>query len=160
MNDLITIQRQKAADQKHCFSCATAIHTSAAQCPHCGAQQPAMPTQATNQEIGRAEPIGMNQMYCHGCGGVLHKSAKACPKCGAEQGGHSSIPNGGSSRTVAIFLALLLGGLGFHKFYLGRVFQGLIYLAFFWTFIPAFIALIEAIYYITLSEEEFKNKYR
>jgi TM2 domain-containing membrane protein YozV len=46
--------------------------------------------------------------------------------------------------TTAIILALFLGGLGIHKFYLGQTGLGIVYLLFFWTFIPAFIAFIEA----------------
>lgn len=47
--------------------------------------------------------------------------------------------------TTAVLLALFLGGIGVHHFYMGKVLLGVIYLLFFWTFIPAFIALIEAI---------------
>lgn len=45
--------------------------------------------------------------------------------------------------TVAILLALFLGGFGAHHFYLGRTGLGVLYLVFFWTLIPAFVALIE-----------------
>lgn len=45
---------------------------------------------------------------------------------------------------VAVLLALFLGGLGIHKFYLGKTSLGIIYLLFFWTLIPGIIALIEA----------------
>lgn len=47
--------------------------------------------------------------------------------------------------TTAVILALLLGGLGAHKFYLGKTVMGVIYILFSWTTIPAWIALIEAI---------------
>lgn len=42
-------------------------------------------------------------------------------------------------------LALFLGGFGVHKFYAGYAAQGVLYLLFFWTFIPQIIALIDAI---------------
>jgi hypothetical protein len=45
--------------------------------------------------------------------------------------------------TVAILLALFLGGLGAHHFYLGNVGIGILYAVFVWTFIPSLIALIE-----------------
>jgi TM2 domain-containing membrane protein YozV len=45
--------------------------------------------------------------------------------------------------TVAVLLALFLGGFGAHRFYMGQVGIGVLYALFFWTFIPAFIALIE-----------------
>lgn len=47
--------------------------------------------------------------------------------------------------TTAVILALLLGGFGAHKFYLGKTAMGVIYILFSWTTIPAWIALIEAI---------------
>ena len=63
------------------------------------------------------------------------------------------------SRVAAIILALFLGGIGAHKFYLGRVGQGILYLLFCWTFIPGIIAFIEAIVYAVSSEESFHYKY-
>ena len=62
-------------------------------------------------------------------------------------------------RTVAILLAIFLGGIGIHKFYQNRVGSGLVYLIFCWTGIPAFIALIEAIVYLTMSNEKYEAKY-
>jgi TM2 domain-containing membrane protein YozV len=53
----------------------------------------------------------------------------------------------------------LLGGLGIHKFYLGRIGQGILYLIFFWTFIPAVVGFIEGIIYLTMSDQEFEAKY-
>ncbi len=44
-----------------------------------------------------------------------------------------------------VLIAILLGGYGGHKFYLGQIKIGLLYLAFFWTLIPLLIALYEAI---------------
>ena len=46
--------------------------------------------------------------------------------------------------TTAVILALFLGGIGGHQFYLGHTGLGVLYLIFSWTFIPAFIAFIEA----------------
>jgi TM2 domain-containing membrane protein YozV len=48
------------------------------------------------------------------------------------------------SPTTAVVLALLLGFFGIHKFYLGQTGLGIVYLLFCWTFIPGFIAFIEA----------------
>ena len=63
------------------------------------------------------------------------------------------------SRVAAILLALFLGGLGAHKFYLGQVGMGLLYLVFCWTGIPAIVALFEAILYLLASDEDFQKKY-
>lgn len=46
--------------------------------------------------------------------------------------------------TTALLLALLLGYVGGHKFYLGQVGLGVVYLLFCWTFVPGVIAFIEA----------------
>jgi TM2 domain-containing membrane protein YozV len=46
--------------------------------------------------------------------------------------------------TAGILLALVLGGLGIHKFWLGSAGMGILYLIFCWTFIPAFVAIIDA----------------
>ena len=63
------------------------------------------------------------------------------------------------SKIVAFVLAWFLGGIGGHKFYLNRVGQGLIYLIFCWTFIPAMIAFVEGIVYLVMDEERFWQKY-
>lgn len=63
------------------------------------------------------------------------------------------------NRTSAAIFALFLGGLGAHKFYLGRGGQGMLYLIFFWTFIPAFVGFIEGIMFLTMSDAEFNAKY-
>jgi len=63
------------------------------------------------------------------------------------------------NRTTASLLAFVFGGFGIHKFYLGQTVQGIFYLLFFWTFIPAFIAFIEFIIYITMSDQEFDRRF-
>jgi TM2 domain-containing membrane protein YozV len=67
--------------------------------------------------------------------------------------------SGAKSKTTAGILAILLGGLGVHKFYLGQILMGLLYLFFCWTFIPAIVALIEGIIFLTLPEDEFQSRY-
>jgi TM2 domain-containing membrane protein YozV len=44
---------------------------------------------------------------------------------------------------IGILLAFFLGSFGAHWFYLGRNGLGLLYLCFFWTGIPALVALVE-----------------
>lgn len=63
------------------------------------------------------------------------------------------------TKGTAIILAFLLGGIGGHKFYLGQTGQGLLYFLFCWTFIPAFIAVIEIFAYALMSETEFDRRY-
>ena len=66
---------------------------------------------------------------------------------------------GQKDRTTATILSFFLGGIGIHKFYLGSVSWGIIYLLFFWTLIPAIAAFIEFIIYLCMSDEDFARKY-
>ncbi|KPS90936.1 hypothetical protein AN697_28135, partial [Enterobacter cloacae subsp. cloacae] len=83
-----------------------------------------------------------SMVYCRGCGKEIHETAKSCPHCGATK---ASSGSGEKSRIAAALLAFFLGGFGAHKFYLGKIGQGFLYLIFCWTFIPAIIAFIEFI---------------
>lgn len=95
--------------------------------------------------------------FCFACGQTIDSRAEICPKCGVRQSGVAV--NGKKSRIAAALLAFFLGGFGVHKFYLGRIGQGILYLIFCWTFIPAFIAFIEFIIYLCTSDEAFAAKY-
>ncbi len=63
------------------------------------------------------------------------------------------------SKTTATVLCFFLGGLGIHRFYLRQTGLGVLYLIFCWTFIPGFIALIDFIGFLLMSEEAFNQKY-
>ncbi len=63
------------------------------------------------------------------------------------------------NKTTAALLALFLGAFGAHKFYLRQTGVGIIYLVFFWAYIPGIIAFIEFIIFLTMSQEEFDRKY-
>lgn len=63
------------------------------------------------------------------------------------------------NKTTAALLALFLGGIGIHRFYLDKGVSGIFYLLFCWTFVPAFIAFIEALLLFTMNEEEFNIYY-
>jgi TM2 domain-containing membrane protein YozV len=78
-----------------------------------------------------------------------------CPRCGVQQA-----PIGfGKSRLVAAFLAFFLGSFGVHRFYLGNIALGIVYLLFFWTAIPGFIAWLEMFYFLTRSDEDWARTY-
>ncbi|WP_436882768.1 NINE protein [Enterobacter asburiae] len=95
-----------------------------------------------------------NMVFCRGCGKEIHSSAPLCPHCGARQ-----LIYMGRSRTVAIIITCFFGGIGGHKFYLGKPGMGILYLLFFWTCIPMIIAFIEVIMYLCMSDESFNAKY-
>ncbi|TCT08668.1 TM2 domain-containing protein [Paralcaligenes ureilyticus] len=62
-----------------------------------------------------------------------------------------------STRKIAIVLAIFLGWLGGHRFYLGQIGWGIVYLIIFYLFTPlvVIISLIDAIRYLFMSDEEF-----
>jgi len=63
------------------------------------------------------------------------------------------------NRGLAIVLALFLGGLGIHRFYVGKIGSGFLFLIFCWTFIPAIIGLIDAIRWALMGEQKFQERY-
>ena len=87
-------------------------------------------------------------------------------------GGASGAASDSKSKVAAGLLAIFLGGLGIHKFYLGFTGPGLVYLltntigwvvTVFLLGLPnialGVIALIEGIIYLTKSDEEFEQTY-
>nr|WP_207953140.1 TM2 domain-containing protein [Paenibacillus agricola] len=72
----------------------------------------------------------------------------------------NNIYTSNKSKTTAGILAILLGSLGVHHFYLENIGLGIVYLLFCWTGIPGIIALIEGVIYLASSEQSFNRKYR
>ena len=81
-------------------------------------------------------------MYCSKCGTQIDDEAIVCPKCGCPTKNYDQahaqpqqvtqyiVRDDASpkSRTVALVLAIFLGGLGVHRFYLGKVGTGILWL--------------------------------
>jgi len=153
----------KAADQKFCFSCGVPVHHSATACPKCGAVQPVHTESPVSplipaRSVAKPDVLPAHHVFCRGCGVPIHESAPTCPKCGAVQQ-TAAVAGSGRDRTTAGLLAILLGSFGAHRFYLGHIGLGFLYLIFFWTWIPGIVGLIEGIIYFTLSDNEFKARY-
>ena len=65
-----------------------------------------------------------------------------------------------TKKVAAGILAILLGGLGIHKFYLGYTVAGIIQLCLsFLCGIGGLIGLIEGIIYLVKSDDEFEQTY-
>lgn len=116
-------------------------------------------------------------VLCPQCGAPANEGASNCQYCGAaipqaapqaaqaqpqvvivnNNTANENLPT--KSKIVAALLAFFLGGLGIHKFYLGRTGSGVAYLLFCWTGIPAFIAFFDFIILLCTSEENFCRKY-
>ena len=115
------------------------------------------------EELPRAKRA--DEKFCSECAAVINAKAEICPKCGVRQMtppqgsalGHTN--SSGRNKVVAGVLALLLGGIGVHKFYLGKGVQGILYLLFCWTFIPALLGLVEGLNYLLMPEKTFFERY-
>jgi len=62
-------------------------------------------------------------------------------------------------KNTTVLLALFLGTFGIHRFYLNQYIRGVLYLIFFWTYIPTFISLIDMLGFALMSDKKFNFKY-
>lgn len=95
---------------------------------------------------------------CTECEAPIFKKAEICPKCGVRQNAGSEV-HFKKEKLPAALLAIFLGGIGAHKFYFNQPVMGIIYLLFFWTFIPAILGLLEGLCYLSMKEEDFDKRY-
>ena len=109
-------------------------------------------SQATNPGTAAEAPSTADHKACHQCSAQIVKLAEICPKCGVRQ--RSPV-----SKAALLLLTFLFGGIGAHKFYLGKYWQGALYLVFFWTGIPALVSLVEFLIYIFTSSDRLNEKY-
>ena len=103
-----------------------------------------------------------DEKFCSDCGSIIKIKAEICPKCGVRQRAAFEGVIGAAGRrnkTLAALLALFLGGIGIHKFYLGKTAWGIVYLVFCLTFIPAVVSFVEGILLLCMSEERFDSKF-
>lgn len=95
---------------------------------------------------------------CPACGAQVAEQERTCPQCGAP------LPTSTmdqKSKTTAAILALFLGGLGIHYFYLGKSKAGIICIAVvFLTFgIGSLLPLVNAIGLFVADETHFQNEW-
>lgn len=110
-----------------------------------------------------------DEKYCHECGEIIRAKAEICPRCGVRQPFMGSsglnLPENfmaqgqPRSRIVAGVLAAVGGGIGLHKFYLGKPGWGIVYILLIWTGISVILGLIEGIYYLTMDDPSFQRRY-
>lgn len=142
---------------KHCVNCGEEINEKAVICTECGVNQ------STSLEGSHGDRRA-NEKYCIECAELINHNAEICPECGVpqERTGGVSPGAGDSSSTgqqTAGILAILLGGIGAHKFYQGRTGLGILYLCFSWSGIPVLIGLVEGIMILLADEQEYEEKY-
>ena len=127
----------------NCKECGQQISDSASVCPHCGA------------------PV-IRDVFCPSCGTKVPENVKFCPNCGGQIYPVSETAKAGKKdKLVAGLLAILLGTLGIHYFYLGKTTAGVltIVISLVSCGIWPVVMLIQGILMLTMSEEDFNSKY-
>lgn len=99
-----------------------------------------------------------NRFECPYCGNVFTASQANSFSQGYNSSNGNAVP-GEKKRITAALLALFLGGIGIHYFYLNKPVAGLVFLLLFWTVIPAILAFIMSLVMFTMSDDEFQQKY-
>jgi len=111
----------------------------------------------------------MEARKCPNCSQPVSPTAVACPNCGekltpvaqayypGQPMYQSRVPS--KDKNVAGILAILLGGIGVHHFYLGNTGLGILYLLFSWTFIPLIVGFIEGITFFLTSAENWLRRH-
>ena len=89
-----------------------------------------------------------SMVFCRGCGKEIHETAVSCPHCGAIQGTVGYRSSQLKNRTTAALWCLFLGGIGAHRFYLGKTTDAVLRALFFWTLIPGIIASVEMLFIV------------
>lgn len=131
-----------------CPQCGAPLPAGATQCKYCGetvsTAQPQQAQQPTYQQpIYQQQPVYQQPMYQQ-------------PGVYSDDGINPAWPI--KSKIAAGLLAIFLGGLGIHKFYLGKIGLGVVYLIFCWTAIPGIIGFIEGIVYLCSNDHNFQVK--
>ena len=123
----------------NCKECGQQISDSATVCPHCGA------------------PV-IKEVYCVRCGEKIPQNVKYCPKCG-EPNRQAAVNK--KDRVTAGLLAIFIGWLGIHYFYLNKPTAGIltIVLSLFTCGIWQVVMLIQGIIMLTMTDEDFNQKY-
>tara|TARA_B110000438_G_scaffold156518_2_gene150113 strand:+ start:91 stop:411 length:321 start_codon:yes stop_codon:yes gene_type:complete len=69
----------------------------------------------------------LESKYCVTCGETININAEICPKCGVRQMPvPENINASPKSFVAALILVVLLGGLGVHRFYVGKPGTGIL----------------------------------
>ena len=109
-------------------------------------------------------------LTCPQCGAPIENGMTECKYCGERLTGVHNDPAqvlSDKSKVAAGLLAIFLGALGIHKFYLGYKKEGIImlvicllgFLLLFGPMVMSVIGLIEGIIYLTKSDAEFYEVY-
>jgi len=109
--------------------------------------------------------IPPNKKQCIECDTIIDAGAAICMSCRANQpvsimgSANDLVVHGRRSKTTAGLLAIFLGGVGAHKFYLGQMTNGILYVVFCWTLIPALLGLIDGFIILAMTPERFAQRF-
>ena len=85
-----------------------------------------------DRKCGRCggERRGNTMKYCAQCGAQLVDEAVVCPHCGCAVAPTKTVdPNASpKSRLITLLLCIFVGGLGIHRFYVGKIGTGVLWL--------------------------------
>ncbi len=138
-----------------CPQCGAPIDPTATECEYCG-EKLSVRQAAQQLQSQQPQPIYVQQPQT-----VYVQQQQPVNYQGMQQPVYASEANAGwpvKSKVTAGVLALVLGGFGVHKFYLGKIGMGILYLVFCWTYIPALVSFVEGIIYLCSSDENFSRK--
>lgn len=142
--------QQSIGHGQQCPYCSEVIVAGAKKCKHCGEIIDVVLRAAEEAKKGNSnQPM----VFMNAGGGSSSSSSSSAV------GGFGGQIIGTKSRVVAAILAFFLGFIGVHKFYLGQLGWGIIYLLFSWTFIPMFVGWLEGLLYLLSTERAFALKY-
>jgi len=128
---------------KVCPQCGAPIDPGATECKFCGEK---IVTQQMSQTVNTSQAQPQPQVIIQ----------QAAPQPVYVTGINPAWPI--KSKTAAGVLGILLGGIGAHKFYMGKIGMGVLYLLFCWTGIPEVVGFIEGIMYLCSNDENFQLK--
>jgi TM2 domain-containing membrane protein YozV len=135
-----------------CPACREPVFIRATICPHCQYAFPPPERAATSAAVPPLYP-------------VPQRTEPAPPPVPVAPPGYLPqpqayvVPPARRSRSTAILWALFLGGVGAHKFYLGRPGWGLTYLLLFCTGVPALVGFCELVLMLFMSDAEFDRRH-
>ncbi len=162
--DLIMIQCPHCGYSKEMERQKIPQGTRVINCPKCkksfefdiSASAPA-PEVSDEFHFDRAAKPEPDVKYCSSCGTRINVEAVNCPQCGSRTA--SVADSQGVSKVALLLITFFLGGIGGHKFYQKKYLIGILYMVFFWTYIPGIVSLIEFIIYACKDEAELKRRY-
>ena len=84
-----------------------------------------------NNRYGTNDYRAEEKTTCRFCGETVSKNQMTCPRCGHQLKTFSFYTNIGGIRKknkwISLILCILLGGVGAHKFYEGKIIMGIVY---------------------------------